>query len=133
MTGVLNVRGDKGGALVIEVRRFYGLYGHFSDRLVINTERFKSRFFKEGTCSGRAGFVHRVIRRDARRDMRVLRVLSAYFKYSVNFRVKINRGCRVGYYLVYYAVCYGVKAGYLPARACYADIHHVNRHIADVL
>ena len=83
---------DERRAVFAELQRSLRLERYRADlRRGVNVQVTRGRFLQEGPCSGRAGFVHRVVDRDAVVDEHVLGVLSADLEYRVDIFLEVCR------------------------------------------
>ena len=108
---ILDIRGDEGGALVVEIRRPATLHGPVGDLLHGNAERFKSGFLEERAGACRAGLVHGVIAGHPVGDISILGILPADLENGVHLLVEVDGGCGMGDNLVDHAIGEGVQAG----------------------
>ncbi len=117
--GVLDVRGDEGRALVVEVGRLTPLEGDRGDLLHAHAQGFEGRFLQKRAGAGRTGLVHGVVRGHAVGDVGVLGVLAADFEDGVHLGVEVHRRGGVGDDLVDDPVGQGVQPGDLAARTAH--------------
>ena len=125
--GALDVRGDEGGALVVEVRGTLALQGDRGDLRHLDPEGLQGRLLQEGAGARRAGLVHGVVGRDAVGDVGVLGVLTADFEESVHLGIEMDRGRGVGDDFVDDAVGESVQPRDLSARAAHAQTDDADR------
>ena len=129
---VLDVGRDERGALVVEVGRNGSLHGPLCNLLHLNSQRLLGGLFEKGSGSGRARFVHGIIRCHPVGDERIFCILPANFKNGIHFVVEIDGRCCVRDNLVDHPVGHRMQSRNLSARACNPKTLNHNLHPAQL-